>query len=1109
MPLLSRLLGRRGGGAAAPSPASAPAPPPPPPPPQPPPPKPPLAPHRLFHFSKEQVRVLLFRECDRSGRKLLFDSAAVRRVSVSDVQKTSEYTFTLFQNRKESKDSKSASKSSTKANVVEVSQGYGYQCLPPDADVSVLGEMIFGAVAMNFKGMSLKVHILNSPERVMCTKVFCTSTCGRRRSHALSTNLDNGSITGTSHGIKTDPNVPPSRRSSLNYSTNNNVFNNHVNLSTSLDMRPSNEDRWTFFKEDSGIHGDFSSQSSVGSCCNNESYSSNFDRDDFDMSNDMHYFGCSTNVPTSNIGNNLQWRLNRHICTSLRHSSSSSRNSNSNLSLNPGSSDSPFLSSNSEASTSDSLSSNSNSSYSRPSNTTKRKLGLAIIISLSDNTESEMFKFLMDHAMLVEAALDRLRLAVQTICYERHAFITKMSKATEETAQWLVDLLSGARLKWPLWLCLAGTQKICSHDKLSSDFLRDMYSLLKTLDTKDTYFFMSTLITNVLTYHLGWVNSVSPYNAPLTIQQKELDYLNNSHPYNPLWAQIGELYGAIGTPARISKTFIYSRRNSSAVNRILNVLSYFIRCGEVKRFDVDSKQLSWETIDSLMEKPESPVETVCPKLDSDYTNSGDYIEMSTFSLNDTSINLQSNKSKIETYSMNLNENHHNPLISESLREDEALIGLKSDNAKFDDSGNSSELNTPNTSSMNVQNAAFNSNSILEREFARSRSCPEEMPHDPSIQSIIINSLQSDACCVQKPQCKHSKSKKHSGVKFEFDKYPQIVTNYMKSKNLELLDRHVIGKPGNLKIDGFELEGSSGLIPVQNECDTCISCSQNTQILQTPSNASELEYTSDMPSSDCEIQYAQEKLVLPLIVEPERVEPLPKIYVRNKLENTLVINWADDHQSSNGRIKSSSSKCSQFKVNYEIDKSIHEEKIELPIPLSMIKESETNCMYSGYCHSLIGGISDHYIPDMVLQGAVSEAHNWENQIKRDLFLQSKNASGGAACLYADIDDWSVRVLGPSSGTAGMSSLVATMLDTLSNMYKAKVPANHCLKFIESKLKEFCMRSKTLAELLMETDFCDMNYLTKSLNLEPNDVPLLMAIASTHTPQVALKYGVSFR
>lgn len=52
-----------------------------------------------------------------------------------------------------------------------------------------------------------------------------------------------------------------------------------------------------------------------------------------------------------------------------------------------------------------------------------------------------MYKFLMEHGMLVEAALDRLRLAVKSICYERHSFITKMSIATEETAQWFLFLL--------------------------------------------------------------------------------------------------------------------------------------------------------------------------------------------------------------------------------------------------------------------------------------------------------------------------------------------------------------------------------------------------------------------------------------------------------------------------------------------------------------------------------------------------------------------------------------------------------------------------------------------------------------------------------------------
>lgn len=64
-------------------------------------------------------------------------------------------------------------------------------------------------------------------------------------------------------------------------------------------------------------------------------------------------------------------------------------------------------------------------------------------------------------------------------------------------------------------------------------------------------------------------------------------------------------------------------------------------------------------------------------------------------------------------------------------------------------------------------------------------------------------------------------------------------------------------------------------------------------------------------------------------------------------------------------------------------------------------------------------------------------------------------------------------------------------------------------IESRLRELCLRSKTLAQLLMSTEFCNMDILTTTLQLEVNDIPLLMAIASTHTPQLAQKYGLSFQ
>lgn len=55
----------------------------------------------------------------------------------------------------------------------------------------------------------------------------------------------------------------------------------------------------------------------------------------------------------------------------------------------------------------------------------------------------------------------------------------------------------------------------------------------------------------------------------------------------------------------------------------------------------------------------------------------------------------------------------------------------------------------------------------------------------------------------------------------------------------------------------------------------------------------------------------------------------------------------------------------------------------------------------------------------------------------------------------------------------------------------------------------MRSKALAHLLLATEFCTMEFLTSALQLEVNDVPLLMAVASTHSPEVTEKYGLSFQ
>lgn len=98
---------------------------------------------------------------------------------------------------------------------------------------------------------------------------------------------------------------------------------------------------------------------------------------------------------------------------------------------------------------------------------------------------------------------------------------------------------------------------------------------------------------------------------------------------------------------------------------------------------------------------------------------------------------------------------------------------------------------------------------------------------------------------------------------------------------------------------------------------------------------------------------------------------------------------------------------------------------------------------------------------------------------------------------------------TSGSIGMSQLVASMLETVQAMWNAGIPANHCISFMESKLYEMYLQSETLAALLLATEFCSLNTVTTALNLSENDVPLLLSVASIHSPQVTKKYGISFR
>merc|ERR1712012_303564 len=81
------------------------------------------------------VRVVLFRECDRKGKKLLFDSSTVERLSLEATENKDQF--------------------------IESCDGWGYKYLhPPARDVKILNDMIFGGAGLMHPSPNMKLHHL-------------------------------------------------------------------------------------------------------------------------------------------------------------------------------------------------------------------------------------------------------------------------------------------------------------------------------------------------------------------------------------------------------------------------------------------------------------------------------------------------------------------------------------------------------------------------------------------------------------------------------------------------------------------------------------------------------------------------------------------------------------------------------------------------------------------------------------------------------------------------------------------------------------------------------------------------------------------------------------
>uniref|UniRef100_A0A671MK94 Folliculin-interacting protein 2-like n=1 Tax=Sinocyclocheilus anshuiensis TaxID=1608454 RepID=A0A671MK94_9TELE len=421
-----------------------------------------------------------------------------------------------------------------------------YQYTRPASDVNMLGEMMFGSVSMSYKGSTLKIHHIRSPPQLMVSKVFSTrfgsSTSG-------STNMYDH-IPLLFSGVCRVPSAPL-----LCLARSASFFAAHSNP-VDMPSRGHSEDG------DSGIARSASLSSLLATPL--PSPGSSFSS------------GCASSY---------QRRWLRSQATSLQHGPMPRWNTEEMFSLSD-----------------ESCSSN-------PAMIRRKKIAISIIISLPEREEENhnFQEFFFSHFPLFESHMNKLKTAIERamiVCrriaessQRVQVYLCRVMEALGEFRMTVWNLYMAPLISEPVWLSMISQST--ERNLLCQRFLKEM-SLLMDHGAKSQ--FLSALLTAVLTHHLAWVPTVMPSSLPpiKTACQKPasqtVDLLAKSHPYNPLWAQLGDLYGALGSPVRVCRTVVVGCRRE-LVQRVLYILSYFIRCSDLQEHVQPQGQ---------MENPDNP-----------------------------------------------------------------------------------------------------------------------------------------------------------------------------------------------------------------------------------------------------------------------------------------------------------------------------------------------------------------------------------------------------------------------------------------------------------------------------------------------------------------------
>ncbi|XP_064004799.1 folliculin-interacting protein 2 isoform X2 [Pogoniulus pusillus] len=1092
--LLQKLFNKRGGSAAAPhgrAPGEGPA-----------------FSWSSSEFDLNEIRLIVYQDCERRGRQVLFDSKAVRKIDEAMVQKMVEDASvkTSAKNFQVSNGNSSISSHgpsiSCMQNIKE--QIPKYQYTRPASDVNMLGEMMFGSVAMSYKGSTLKIHYIRSPPQLMISKVFSA--------RVGSFSGSNNNLQDSFEYINQDPSL--GRLSSNQNGLGTCRSGSNLAHSTPVDMpsRGQNEDR------DSGIARSASLSSLLVTPFPSPSSSS---------SSSSSYQRRWLRSQTTSLENGIIPRWSTEEMFSMADESCSSN----------------------------------------PAIVRRKKIAISIIFSLPEKEEAQrnFQDFFFSHFPLFESHMNKLKYAIEKAMISCRkiaessqrvqVYISRVMDALGEFRVTIWNLYSVPRIAEPVWLNMMSST--LEKNQLCQRFLKEFTFLIEQINKNQ---FFAALLTAVLTYHLAWVPTVMPIDHPpiKAFSEKRtsqsVNMLAKSHPYNPLWAQLGDLYGAIGSPVRLTRTVIVGKRKE-LVQRLLYVLTYFIRCSELQE-----NHLTWSERNGEGEQVLNGSK-ITTALEKGEVEESDYVVVTVKNepaLVPPILPPKNDGSKNNSVAECIHDQDSTHAIPASSKEKREAVGKTSQNSSVNCLASSfckGATNSRRTATdtgvvsyhfeeqsslddlMDIKNNKNQNEKKVEKQLSNRSSalpCPERSGHRRSHLEKVTFQIGSSASPESDLET-HRREMEETMKAFRNN--PEVV--------------HCASSSTNSTVEASQNEKANyeaAFIPVSkhNVCHAEIPpCEEKECVRNQPmeSKGTEVNLANTLPSEPLLLTDNTETVKLLSLKEtrtlcsgnlesysPVCVEVGSAVKQDSPKIGAKDIPYGDDGRKISFRVegdipRNESSDSALGASDEEGDCCISDEmrrdnvskrleefaEVELPLPRSNIISSQ--CV-KNFGRSLLGGYCPTYIPDLVLHGI-----NNDEKLKQCLLGDLLHAIhhpvldepiAEAVCIIADTDKWNVQVATSQRKMMDnmklgkdvlVSSQVSSLLQSILQLYKLNVPADFCIMHLEDRLQEMYLKSKMLSEYLRGHTRVHVKELGIVLGIESNDLPLLAAIASTHSPYVA--------